>query len=131
VGKLAIDPELLDFPGRLGDQELERIRRHTIEGEELLARTPASSSSPACARDARGVGRLGLSRRAQRGEIPLTARIVAVVDAYDAMVSARAYRTALLRRARRRRRLEAGRGRAVRPARGRRAAARAAPRGRA
>src|SRR6188472_3847501 len=36
VGKLAIDPKLLDFPGRLSNAQLGRIRRHTIEGEELL-----------------------------------------------------------------------------------------------
>jgi HD-GYP domain-containing protein (c-di-GMP phosphodiesterase class II) len=98
VGKLAIDRTLLDFPGRLSDEQLERMRRHTIEGEELLARTV-------------GLEQLAVSVRATHeawdgsgypdglsgDEIPLTARIVAVVDAFDAMISARAYRRALPR----------------------------------
>ena len=37
VGKLTIDPQLLDWVGPLDDGQRERLRRHTIAGEELLA----------------------------------------------------------------------------------------------
>src|SRR3712207_5598102 len=38
VGKLAIDPTILDHPGKLDDLQRHRLRRHTIEGEEILVR---------------------------------------------------------------------------------------------
>jgi HD-GYP domain-containing protein (c-di-GMP phosphodiesterase class II) len=96
VGKLAIDPALLDFPGRLSDDQLERMRRHTIEGEELLARTAGLEQlAPAVRATHEAWDGSGYPDGLRGDEIPLTARIVAVVDAYDAMVSARAYRTAL------------------------------------
>jgi HD-GYP domain-containing protein (c-di-GMP phosphodiesterase class II) len=123
VGKLAVAPEILDYPGPLGPRERAIMARHTIEGEELLARTA-------------GLEHLGETVRATHerfdgtgypdglvGEgIPLAARIVACADSFDAMTSSRAYRRALslrggLHTAALRRRL------AVRPG-GRRGAAR-------
>jgi HD-GYP domain-containing protein (c-di-GMP phosphodiesterase class II) len=96
VGKLLIPPSLLDWPGSLDPAQRARIRRHTIEGEQLLARTA-------------GLEHLGSAVRATHEawdgsgypdglageEIPLSARIVACADSYDAMVSDRAYRRAL------------------------------------
>jgi HD-GYP domain-containing protein (c-di-GMP phosphodiesterase class II) len=96
VGKLTIPPSLLDWPGSLDAAQRARMRRHTIEGEQLLARTA-------------GLEHLGSAVRATHEawdgsgypdglageEIPLSARIVACADSYDAMVSDRAYRRAL------------------------------------
>jgi len=96
VGKLAVSPEILDYPGPLGPRERAIMARHTIEGEELLARTA-------------GLEHLGETVRATHerfdgtgypdgltGEgIPLAARIVACADSFDAMTSSRAYRRAL------------------------------------
>jgi len=39
VGKLAVARDLLDWPGPLDEDQRDRLRRHTIEGEEMLART--------------------------------------------------------------------------------------------
>jgi HD-GYP domain-containing protein (c-di-GMP phosphodiesterase class II) len=96
VGKLTIPPSLLDWTGSLDPAQRARMRRHTIEGEQLLARTA-------------GLEHLGSAVRATHeawdgsgypdglagDEIPLSARIVACADSYDAMVSDRAYRRAL------------------------------------
>ena len=96
VGKLAVDPEILDYPGPLGPRERAIMARHTIEGEELLARTA-------------GLEHLGETVRATHERfdgtgypdglagdgIPLAARIVACADSFDAMTSSRAYRRAL------------------------------------
>jgi HD-GYP domain-containing protein (c-di-GMP phosphodiesterase class II) len=110
VGKLAIDPDLLDWPGPLDDGQRERLRRHTIEGEEMLAATAGLEHLAGVVRatheawDGSGYPD-GLAGR----EIPLSARIVAVVDAYDAMTSERAYREPLPpSEARRRLRTNAG-----------------------
>src|SRR5919112_4958578 len=99
VGKLTIDPHLLDWEGPLDDQQRERIRRHTIAGEELLAEIAGLEHLAFLVRatheawDGSGYpdGLLG-------DRIPLTARIVSAADSFDAMTSDRAYRTALPRR---------------------------------
>ncbi len=96
VGKLAIDRRILDHRGPLDDLQRHVMRRHTIQGEEILVRTA-------------GLEQLGPMVRATHewwdgggypdgligDEIPLEARIVSCADAYDAMVSDRAYRKAL------------------------------------
>ena len=111
VGKLAIDPAMLDQQGPLTDLQRHVMRRHTIEGEEILIQVA-------------GLEHLGVLVRATHehwdgggypdglsgGDIPLEARIVGVADAYDAMISDRAYRRALsVREACRRIEADAGR----------------------
>jgi HD-GYP domain-containing protein (c-di-GMP phosphodiesterase class II) len=99
VGKLVIDRELLDWPGRLSPEQLARMRRHTIAGEELLAARAGLehlARSVRCTHEAWDGS--GYPDGLRGAEIPLTARIVAVADAFDAMVSPRAYRSALPRR---------------------------------
>ena len=96
VGKLAIDAEILDHPGKLDDLQRHKLRRHTIEGEEILVRVAGLEHLAQVVRathehwDGGGYPD-GLSGT----DIPLEARIVGVADAYDAMVSKRAYRRAL------------------------------------
>jgi HD-GYP domain-containing protein (c-di-GMP phosphodiesterase class II) len=99
VGKLAIDPELLDFPGRLDDRQRARLHRHTIEGEEVLARTAGLEHlAPAVRATHEAWDGSGYPDGLCGEDIPLTARIVSVVDAFDAMTSERAYRASLPRR---------------------------------
>jgi HD-GYP domain-containing protein (c-di-GMP phosphodiesterase class II) len=110
VGKLAIDSDLLDWPGPLDDIQRARLRRHTVEGEEMLARTAGLEHlAPAVRATHEAWDGSGYPDGLSGEEIPLTARIVAVVDAFDAMTSNRAYRRPLpLREARRRLRANAG-----------------------
>jgi hypothetical protein len=62
-------------------------------GERIVAAAPASRPGrQARTRQSRALGRRRLSRRTAREDIPLGARIVAVCDAYDAIVADRAYR---------------------------------------
>jgi two-component system, cell cycle response regulator len=93
VGKVAIPDEILHKSGPLNAHELVFMRRHTLIGERILASAPAL----------RPVARIVRSSHEQwdgegypdglKGdEIPLAARIVAVCDAYDAMVSGRSYK---------------------------------------
>ncbi|MDP9344305.1 MAG: HD domain-containing protein [Actinomycetota bacterium] len=93
VGKLAIDPELLDQPTPLTDDQIRCVRRHTIEGEELLTGVAGLRElAPAVRATHEAWDGTGYPDGLQGDRIPLTARIVAVVDAYDAMTSYRAYR---------------------------------------
>lgn len=96
VGKLAVDPAILDHDGPLDDLQRHVMRRHTIEGEEILLQVA-------------GLEHLGVLVRATHEwwngggypdglsgtDIPLEARIVGCADAFDAMTSDRAYRRAL------------------------------------
>jgi HD-GYP domain-containing protein (c-di-GMP phosphodiesterase class II) len=99
VGKLAVDPHVLDWPGPLDDRQRERMRRHTIEGEELLAGIAGLEHlAPAVRATHEAWDGSGYPDGLAGDQIPLTARIVTVVDAFDAMTSERAYRRPLPRR---------------------------------
>ena len=98
VGKLALPDDILFKPGPLSDEEWETMRLHTTIGQRILAASPALA----------GVGRLVRSSHERwdgagypdqlRGEhIPLGARIVAVCDAFAAMVTDRPCRKAIPR----------------------------------
>jgi two-component system, cell cycle response regulator len=88
IGKVAVPDAILNKPGPLDDDEWRLIRQHTAAGERIVIR-------------ARGLEEVGEAIRATHERwdgdgypdgisgtnIPLTARIVAVADAYEAMVS--------------------------------------------
>jgi HD-GYP domain-containing protein (c-di-GMP phosphodiesterase class II) len=99
VGKLTIDPSLLDWEGPLDDDQRERLRRHTIAGEELLAEVAGLEHLAGVVRATHEAWDGSGYPDGLRGEeIPLTARIVSAADSFDAMTSDRAYRSALPRR---------------------------------
>ena len=94
VGKVAIPDSILNKPGPLTDEEWDLMRTHTIVGERILSAAPALADAARIVRSTHerydGWGYPdGLSADA----IPLGARIIAVCDAFDAMVSPRPYRT--------------------------------------
>ena len=93
VGKLAIPDSILDKPGPLDADEWAFMRRHTLIGERILESTPGLAGVAALVRASheRPDGG-GYPDRLAGDAIPFGARIVAVCDAYDAMVSDRPYR---------------------------------------
>jgi diguanylate cyclase (GGDEF)-like protein len=98
VGKVAIPEDILLKPGRLTADEWAFMRRHTEIGERILAAAPSLSGAAKIVRGSHerwdGAGYPdGLAGQ----DIPLGARIVAVCDAFDAMVSDRPYRRRLPR----------------------------------
>ncbi len=95
IGKLAIPDNVLLKPGRLAEHEFRLIQEHAAAGEAILKPIDFGSDVAAIVRHhhekADGTGYPdGLSGE----EIPLGARILAVVDVYDALVSERPYRRA-------------------------------------
>jgi diguanylate cyclase (GGDEF)-like protein len=93
VGKMAIPDAILDKPAPLDPAEWEFIRRHTIIGERIVAAAPALRPVAALVRSSheRWDG-TGYPDNLRGEEIPLGARIVAVCDAFDAMIANRPYR---------------------------------------
>lgn len=96
VGKVNVRPEVLGKTGLLDDEELAEIRAHPVEGTWLIAAVP--SLSPALPyvlfHHERWDGNGYPSGRAHE-QIPSGARILAVADAFDAMISHRPYRHAM------------------------------------
>ncbi len=92
VGKTAIPDAILDKPGPLDSDEWELMKRHTIIGERILASAPALVRiAPLVRATHEWVDGTGYPDGLRADEIPLSSRIVAVVDAFDAMTSERAY----------------------------------------
>lgn len=93
IGKAAVPDAILHKPAPLDDDEWEYMRRHTLIGERILDGAPALTTASRLVRSSheRFDGK-GYPDQLAGEDIPLGARIVAVCDAYDAMVSDRAYR---------------------------------------
>jgi two-component system, cell cycle response regulator len=96
IGKMAIPDAILNKPGPLDDREWRFMRRHTIIGEDILNVAPALQPVAALVRASheRWDGR-GYPDGTAGEEIPQGARIVAVCDAFSAMVQERPYKSGL------------------------------------
>ena len=96
VGKIAIPERVLRKRGALTAVERELIRNHTVVGERILASAPAMVPVARLVRSSheRWDGD-GYPDRLKGEEIPLGSRIIAVCDAFDAMVSKKPYRRSL------------------------------------
>ena len=93
IGKIMVSSDILNKPGPLNDEEWDVMRRHTIEGEEILGTVPEISEVAemvrACHERYDGDGYPdGLAGE----DIPLVARIVFCADAFHAMRCDRPYR---------------------------------------
>jgi diguanylate cyclase (GGDEF)-like protein len=93
VGKIAIPDAIMHKAGPLDETEWAFMRRHTLIGERIVAAAPALGPVAKLVRASheRWDG-TGYPDAMAGNDIPLGARIIAVCDAYDAMVSDRPYR---------------------------------------
>ena len=92
IGKVAIPDAIINKPTTLSDDEWAFMRRHTIIGERIIAAAPALAAAARLVRASHEAfdGR-GYPDRLADAEIPLGARIIAICDAFDAMISNRPY----------------------------------------
>jgi putative nucleotidyltransferase with HDIG domain len=94
IGKIGTREAVLNKPGPLTPDEFEHVKGHTTLGERILA--PFLGESPMVLRIVRShherMDGGGFPDGASGQAIPAEARIVAVVDAFDAMTTNRAYR---------------------------------------
>jgi len=95
IGKMGVPDIILRKPGPLNDEEREIMRRHCEIGYAVLQRIPflREAAEIVLSHQERYDG-TGYPRGLQGEEIPLGARIFAVADALDAMISDRPYRKA-------------------------------------
>ncbi len=90
VGKVAIPGHIIDKPGGLDDDEWAFMRNHTLIGERIIAAAPSLGRVARFVRSSHeAFDGSGYPDGLIGAEIPLGARIIAICDAFDAMISQR------------------------------------------
>lgn len=93
VGKMRIDDEILNKPGALTPEEFAAMKHHTTFGRDVLAALPRLAHSAvdvAYSHHERMDGK-GYPRGLSGHQIPFFAKVVGLVDTYDAITSSRVY----------------------------------------
>lgn len=98
IGKIGISDDILNKPGRLTDEEFEKIKEHTRVGADIIGEISFLKDISKFIRyhHERYDGR-GYPEGIKENEIPIEACIIAIADSYDAMTYDRPYRAALTR----------------------------------
>ena len=102
LGKILIPDAILNKPGKLTDEEFEIIKTHTIEGKRLIDDNIKSVANKDFIKVAEDMAYChhekwdgsGYPQGISGTEIPLCARIMAVADVFDALLSKRPYKEA-------------------------------------
>ena len=102
IGKIKISDVVLNKPGRLTEDEFEVIKTHTLSGGEIIEKTLTDIVSDSYLKVAQEMSLYhhekwdgsGYPYHLSGEEIPLCARIMAVVDVFDALTSKRVYKEA-------------------------------------
>ena len=96
IGKVGLPDSILDKPGRLTEEEFDQVKKHADYGWAILRLLPGFERVCLLVlHHHERIDGMGYPAGLKGDEIPLGARIVAVVDAFDAMVSDRPYRKGL------------------------------------
>ena len=96
VGKIAVPDDVLRKPAPLDARELEVMRRHPVDGADIVSRIrELREILPGVRSHHERLDGKGYPDGLSDPEIPLDARIIAVADTFDAMTSSRPYRTAM------------------------------------
>lgn len=102
IGKVGIPDRILLKPGRLNDQEFEAMKLHTVVGAETLGALARQFPDASFLKMAHEIAMshherwdgTGYPHKLKGEDIPLAARIVAIADVYDALISKRVYKSA-------------------------------------
>lgn len=104
IGKIAISDLILNKPGRFTDEEFKIMQSHTTEGKKILTKieTNASDMDEGYLKESIEMAQYhhekwdgtGYPNKVKGDEIPISARIMAVADVFDALVAERVYKAA-------------------------------------
>ena len=103
LGKIAVDDDILKKPGRFTAEEFEKMKAHAAEGARVVRKVLADIDDEELKILAENVAHYHHERWDGSGypeglsgeDIPLEARIMAVADVYDALVSKRCYKDSM------------------------------------
>ena len=103
LGKIAVDDVILRKPGRFEPEEFEKMKAHASEGARIVHAILEGTDDEDFHRIAENVAHYHHERWDGSGypeglkgeEIPLEARIMAIADVYDALVSKRVYKESM------------------------------------
>ncbi|HBF41882.1 MAG TPA: hypothetical protein DDW19_09020 [Anaerolineaceae bacterium] len=96
IGKIGIEDRILRKPGPLDDAEWERMKTHPLIGAQIVKGISGLESlAPLIESHHERLDGSGYPNHLKGDEIPLGARILAVVDSYCAMTEGRIYRPAI------------------------------------
>lgn len=93
IGKIRIPDRILMKPAKLTDDERKKLERHPIYGYKIVKEIEfLSGANPIVLHHHERYDGSGYPKRLAKDKIPIGARILAVMDAYDAITSDRPYR---------------------------------------
>lgn len=100
LGKITVDDAVLRKPGKFTPEEYEQMKKHAPEGARIVAQILDGTDDKEFARIATNVAHYhhekwdgtGYPDHLAGAKIPLEARIMAIADVYDALVSKRVYK---------------------------------------
>ena len=100
VGKIEVPDALLNKPGKLTDEEFAQMKNHTIAGQKIIARSAEAVAGSDYLKKAEDLAAYHHERWDGKGypygkageDIPISARVMAVADVFDALVSKRSYK---------------------------------------
>jgi putative nucleotidyltransferase with HDIG domain len=96
IGKIGTPSEILHKPAALNDEEWDVMRAHSRIGAKMLERIPSLADlAPIVRAHHERIDGTGYPDGLSGNQIPMVARIVAVADAFHAMISKRPYRAAM------------------------------------
>lgn len=103
IGKISIDEKILNKPGKLTDEEFEKIKLHPVIADKMLEDLSVYDADSSLIKTAREICRWHHERYDGKGypdglkgdKIPISAQIVALADVYEALTSDRVYKKAI------------------------------------
>ena len=97
IGKTKTPLKILDKPGKLSDAELRTMRRHPVEGYEILMKNPDLGDEVAMVARSHHeyMDGSGYPDGLRGNEIPDIVRVMTVIDIFSALIEARSYKRSL------------------------------------